>query len=384
VSNSTNYSSSDESNTNIQKVLNNQELMKSINSAYDKTVEVLNKTSQEVEKEAKAVNKSTTKQTNILSLKNAVIKDSAINLTQSNKLVKTVALSASLQFINEVEADNKTKAIVADMLGVSQGTEAVQNAIQNAAQLAANVQESKQETTQDTTAHFTYREKFFNKNARKKDTFIAPGYLKESCLFGCASVATTVSNQGDTQLSNLHNYTDNLQDNSIRSQEIQNYVSTLSDKTQNINEYKSKISQTIENAADSIQENIADLEGANFENVELTATQTNDLVETITNGFDDFMTEVKQTVGDTSLEDSTKIQADQKDIARQTGEQISSQTSDNTQKSSQSTDQTTSAGSNIIMTIVICIIAVVGLCVVGNVLINRKKEPAQPPAKKQK
>jgi hypothetical protein len=349
VSNTKNYSSSDESNTNVQKILNSQDLMKSISSAYDKTVEVLNKTSKEVEKEAKAANKSMTKQSNIVNLKGANLKGTTISVDQSNKLTKTVALSASLSFINEIDADQKTKAIVADMLGVTQGSEAVQSAIQNAAQEAANLQESKQTSSQEAKAGFSFRELFL------------VGPLKERALVD-TNVNTNVSNESNTQIANLHNYSDNLQDNSIRSQEIQNYVSTLTDKTQNVNDIKEKISQTIENIADTVQENIADMEGLIAEDVELPIKQVNELEETITNGFEDYMNEVTKVVNDTSLEASQEITADQQEVAIQSGEQAVSQGLTNEQKNEQTIDQTGSAGgSSWITTIVICIIAVIAI-----------------------
>jgi hypothetical protein len=364
VSNTTNYSSSNESNTNVQKILNSQDLMKSISSAYDKTVEVLNKTSKEVEKEAKAVNESLTKQSNVINLKGANLKGTKMTLEQSNKLTKTVALSASLQFINEIDADQKTKAIVADMLGVTQGTEAIQNTIQNAAQEAANMQASKQESTQDAKTSFSFRENFLS------------GRLKERvCIIGCVNVNTQVTNQDNTQVSELHNYSDNLTDNSIKSQEIQNYVSTLTDKTQNVTETKEKISQTIQNVADTVQENLIDMEGVNAEDVELSFKQVNELEETITNGFSDYMEEVTKVVSDTSLEATQEITADQTEVAIQSNDQTVSQGLTSEQTSDQTTTQTAATGTNsVIMLIVICIVAVVALGAGVKIYFSMKKK----------
>jgi hypothetical protein len=112
-----------------------------------------------------------------------------------------------------MNTDNKTKAIVSDMLGVTQGSDAVQSAIQTAAQAAASVQETNQETKQT-------QENFF---------------LKE--FFADVNVTTDVSVQNVEQISNLSNYSDNLQDNSIRNQSIQNYISTLSEKMNSEQEY---------------------------------------------------------------------------------------------------------------------------------------------------
>jgi hypothetical protein len=149
VNNTKNYSENNETNINMQKILNNQELYKSISSAYDKSIEVINKTSSEVNKVAEAIAKSNSKQVNVIDLKGAKITGSKLSVNQSNKLLKNVALSASLQFINEIDADNKTKAIVADMLGATQDTETIQKVLQAAAQTAEAAQESNQEAKQD-------------------------------------------------------------------------------------------------------------------------------------------------------------------------------------------------------------------------------------------
>jgi hypothetical protein len=124
VSNSKTKQTTNEDNTAINKILNSQDILDSINSSYDKTIEVLNKVSQEVNKSSEAIASSKTVQSNVINLKGAKLTGTSITAKQANRA-----------FINEMNTDNKTKAIVADMLGVTQGSESVQETIQIAVKL---------------------------------------------------------------------------------------------------------------------------------------------------------------------------------------------------------------------------------------------------------
>jgi hypothetical protein len=328
-------------NKSINKVLNSQDIFNSVNSAYDKTIDVLNKVSHEVNKSSEALAKAKTVQSNVINLKDAVLRGSKLTVTQTNKALITVALTATLQYINEMTTDNKTKAIVADMLGVTQSADVIQKTVQAAAQEAATIQEGKQETEQS----------------------------QEN--FGDLAVTTDVSVQNINQISKLSNYTDNLQDNSIRDTSIQNYMTTLNEKMRNEQEFVDNIKNTIQAVSDENQSNVLDMEGLDAEDTVLEFNQINELTSDVTHGFQELMDEVKTVVGSTETDISGEVRADQTSTARQDSEQKTSQTGEVGQTATQTTTQTTKS---MWVTIIIAVVAIIALASAMKVIFGKKKD----------
>jgi hypothetical protein len=343
---------SNESNTVINKIINSQDILNSVNSAYDKSIEVLNKISHEVNKSSEAISSAKTVQSNVINLSGAKLTGIKISVSQTNKALINVALTATLQSINEMSTDNKTKAIVADMLGVTQGSEAMQTAIQSAAQTAETLQQSKQETEQT------------------EETF-AHRFLKERlCFIGCVGVSTSVSVQNINQINNLSNYSDNLQDNSIRNQSIQNYATSLSEKMNNEQEYVDNIKQTIQAVSDEAQNNVLDMSGLEADDVVLEFNQVNELTSDVVNGFEELIKDVKSVATSTDTDVTGEISAEQHSSSGQTG----GQTSDQSAKADQSAIQTTiQTIISMLVAIVVAIVAVIAFGIIMKVIISKNK-----------
>jgi hypothetical protein len=344
VSNQKSRQESNTENNAYNKIINSQDIMNSIDSSYDTTIEVLNKVSQTVNKTAEAISSIQASQVNYINLKYAHLEGTTLTATQTNSALITVTLTATLKFISELDADNKTKAVVADMLGVSQSTDAVQQVIQDIAQVAQSAQDAKEDAEQS---------------------------RESMCGFGllCNSLAVNVSNQDIEQITNLTNTVDNLEDNSIRNQSIQNYVTTLRQKVEKENTFVDNIKQTIQAIAEQNQNNTLDVEGLSAKDTVIKFNQSNELTSEIVHGFQELMEDVKEVVGEVETDITQKIEGGQKTYSKQTGEQGADQDAES--------DQTASAESlqkqvSLYVIIVIAVAVVLGLGVLARVLIAKK------------
>ena len=127
--------------TNIQT----QDIYKKIDTAYDKTVETITKMSETINNTTNSIASASAIQINNfeitspedacrLNLKN-------MKIDQKNELQQNVELSVAMKCINDLTSDNEVKAIMADMMGLTQSSDT--------SQASSLTSEQKQQLTND-------------------------------------------------------------------------------------------------------------------------------------------------------------------------------------------------------------------------------------------
>jgi hypothetical protein len=157
------YQETHEKSTEIMKdvqidtktAIQTQDIYESISTAYDKCVETIIKIVEEVDKKNESEAKAVSSQINIVSIKTpedaCLLKLSKINIKQSNELEQNVALTVVMESINNMTSDVIVKAIMTDMMGLTQGSDVSQKSTQKSTQGSVlkqvNVQKSAQTIT---------------------------------------------------------------------------------------------------------------------------------------------------------------------------------------------------------------------------------------------
>lgn len=140
--------------TQIDKktLIQQQNLYESITSAYDKTVDTIIKIIDEVEKKNTAEASAKSSQVNVISIKTpkdaCLLKFKNINIKQSNELTQSVSLNIVLESMSTLTSDVMVKAIMADMMGLTQSAEATQTSVQKSKQGSVLKQTSLQTSKQ--------------------------------------------------------------------------------------------------------------------------------------------------------------------------------------------------------------------------------------------
>ena len=135
-----------------ETLIQSQDIYESINTAYNKTIETIVKIYEEVEKKNDTESKAVSSQVNIISIKTpedaCMMKLKNINIKQSNQLSQNVALTVALESISNMTSDVVVKAIMSDMMGLTQTAAADQSskqvAVQNSQLKQATAQVTKQ------------------------------------------------------------------------------------------------------------------------------------------------------------------------------------------------------------------------------------------------
>lgn len=134
--------------TNIET----QDIYKKIESVYNKCNEVISKIKEEQNIINTSVARAQSIQENKLMITNqsdvCALKLNSAKLTQSNKLTQTVELKNIVKSINSLGSDNESKAIMADMFGLTAGSKTTQSVAQTSSQTATAEQSSSQTATQ--------------------------------------------------------------------------------------------------------------------------------------------------------------------------------------------------------------------------------------------
>lgn len=129
----------------IQTNIQTQDIYKKIDTAYDKTVETITKMSETVNNTTTSIASASAIQINNfeitspedacrLNLKN-------MKIDQKNELQQNVELSVAMKCINDLTSDNEVKAIMADMMGLTQSSDT--------SQASSLTSEQKQKLTND-------------------------------------------------------------------------------------------------------------------------------------------------------------------------------------------------------------------------------------------
>lgn len=154
VNNNTNIMNS--TMKDIQTNIMTQEIYKKIDTAYNKCVETISKISEEINKTVDSVAAASSVQINEINITTpydaCMFKMKNFTVDQTNKLSQEVELTTMLQSITTLTSDNETRAIMADMLGLTQGSKTDQEVAQMTAQGTTQTNTAKQ------TATFAFKE----------------------------------------------------------------------------------------------------------------------------------------------------------------------------------------------------------------------------------
>ena len=139
-------------NNDLQTNINTQDIYKKIDTAYNNVVETIKKISETINQTTNSLASASSIQINefiietpqdacMLNLKN-------LSLDQSNKLTQNVELTTAIQNINSMTQDNEVKAIMSDMMGLTQGSDTSQKTESSTTQKSDQTQTSTQTSTQ--------------------------------------------------------------------------------------------------------------------------------------------------------------------------------------------------------------------------------------------
>lgn len=149
---STNSQKSSAVNKSLQQNINTQDIYQKIDTAYDKVVDTINKMSETVNQTTNSLAGASSIQINELSFEDPAdvckMNLAGLNLEQKNKLEQNVELTTAIENINSMTQDNEVRAIMSDMMGLTQTTDTTQAATSSTKQTSEQTQKSTQETTQ--------------------------------------------------------------------------------------------------------------------------------------------------------------------------------------------------------------------------------------------
>lgn len=149
---STNSQKSSAVNKSLQQNIQTQDIYKKIDTAYDKVVDVINKMSETVNQTTNSLANASSIQINELSFESpedvCKMNLAGLNLEQKNKLEQNVELTTAIENINSMTQDNEVRAIMSDMMGLTQSSDVAQAAKSTAKQTSEQTQKSTQKTTQ--------------------------------------------------------------------------------------------------------------------------------------------------------------------------------------------------------------------------------------------
>ena len=150
VSNSSQTSNA--TNIDLQTNIQTQDIYKKIDTAYDKTVETIIKISETLNETTNSIAAASSIQINefIIETQEDACKLNLKNLTvdQKNKLEQNVELTTAIQNINSLTNDVEVKAIMTDMLGLTQASKTAQDSKTDTKQKSDQSQKNEQTATQ--------------------------------------------------------------------------------------------------------------------------------------------------------------------------------------------------------------------------------------------
>ena len=345
-----------ETNEKVQNIIkNNTDLYNEINTAYDTTVEIMNKVSNDIEAVNNSIAEGTITQLNSVGeivLEN--VDGLSLDIEQINKGVLQVQLVSSVQHLNDIKDSNVNKGIVADMLGLTSKSDVLNEGKQVADQSGTTKIDKEQETKQET---YKYISESFVKRSMK--------YIKETFWgidVGSPTVETGVNRSTTIDKKTLDSMS--LSDTNVKDTNIQNYITSFMSKTDNINEYKNNLVNNITSAGKITQTNsFAGLKAKNVSNIKLNIKQSNDASADISNKFESFMDTVKQVLTDNQVDKTSDTKSDKTTATKTTSDQSSTQTAGSDISQTQKISQT--ALSNIIGAYAGLIIGIIVLILLG-------------------
>lgn len=136
--------------TNIQT----KDIYEKVETAYDKCIETVNKIVEQIDSNNTSKASASAIQINELNFTDpkdmCMMKVKGMDIKQSNDLKQNVALTTMIESISSLSSDNEVKAIMADMLGLTQTSNEELKSSQKSKQKASSSQKSQQKSEQKT------------------------------------------------------------------------------------------------------------------------------------------------------------------------------------------------------------------------------------------
>lgn len=354
-------------NTSI-KNFSESEVYNKVENAYNSAVEVVNEVRKTVNQVNDIANKAQTKQTNKVGpVKISGSKGVKLKVEQKNKALQQVSLVATVKAISNLQGDNVTKAIVADMVGLTQKADSGQDAKNSAATTngVANTtsNERKQELFVNSIlsggrGHVTF-EPFRTSYRKEGFNLLKESIYKECSMFGAninVDINTTIN---DT---NITNNTEQLTSQKTKAENIQKYVTNISEKNKNLQEMVENLTNNLNAASEVDQSNILEsLEIEDSEDVDVEFTQANELTQTLTTEFSNFVESASKTMNTNEISTDKTLTTDQGSSQTQTA---ATETTTATVVENTTTNKTDQSGGMASMKNII-IMAIIGMVVLG-------------------
>lgn len=313
------------SNNTSVKNFSESEVYNKVENAYNSAVEVVNEVRKTVNQVNDIANKAQTKQQNKVGpVKISGSKGVKLKVEQKNKALQQVSLVATVKAISNLQGDNVTKAIVADMVGLTQKADSGQDAKNSAATTngVANTtsNERKQELFVNSIlsggkGHVTF-EPYRTSYRKEGFNLLKDSVYKECALFGAninVDVNTTIN---DT---NITNNTEQLTSQKTKAENIQKYVTNISEKNKNLQEMVENLTNNLNAASEVDQSNILEsLEIEDSEDVDVEFTQANELTQTLTTEFSNFVESASKTTNSNEISTDKTLTTDQGSSQTQT------------------------------------------------------------------
>ena len=340
---------------NANTILNNSEIRNEIETSYEKAFEVISKVKTEVNKVNEVTAKAEATQSNkIKGLDLSGMKDSTVKIKQMNKAEQNVALVAAVQAINDLSATNRQKAIISDMLGLTQEGEASQESAASATTGATVTNDTTNKTKQEGfLPRFSqpYLERYGLKPM--KYSLLRRCVFRES--FGDVTFNTTVNDTlNDTKITQS---SENWNESNTKNENIQSYASTLTEKSENVDEYVQNLKNNMAAAASASQSNeMEDIRAVGASGVTVDLEQTNEMAQDISAEFSDFMESVKKTLNESENSVTTDASMGQSAKTDQKATSTSDQSAEAENKTLNVTEQ--SKGLDIAGIILLIVVAV--------------------------
>lgn len=382
--------------TQIEEVLNNQDLETTISQSVNKAIDTVVQTQQEINQANATAAEIAGSQKNKGKVSLKKVKGSTITLEQANKAKLAVQQSASIQSVIKSDSSADVKAVTADILGASAGQGAVVQTQQEFQALAKAIQEADQdvvqsaESTQDVAqSKFRARiEPFVHRIVFKSKPSIIEKFL--DATVNTSHQTTNISNksvQESTQITDIEEFQKALNRSDVKQLITETYASSLVQKTQNISSNVQTLQNTCSACAKIAQENEMELEAEEMEDSEFTWKQENEIIAEMSQSFGMFLEQSQAAMLGQTWDSSTSQYAEagqstasetsQGGSTESSAEQTVDQSSDQSATSSQTATQ---KGSNWIVYLIVGIVVIVALAIITPIIIkvikNKKQEKA--------
>ena len=375
--------------TQIEEVLNDQDLSTTISQAVDKTVETIVQTQQEINQANAAIANMDVTQTNEMEIDLSGASGINMNITQANEAKMALQQSSSIQSVIQSSASNAVKAVTADILGASAGQDAVVQTQQEFQALAKAIQDAEQEVAQSADANQEVNQSGFR--ARIEPFVRRIVFKRKPSLFERfmnvdieTDVSTTTINnntvQSSTDITDINEFQSALNRSDVKQMIEETYAESLIQKSQNVSSNVQSLQNTCSACAKVAQSNKLALKAIGATDVNFTLDQSNKAVAEMAQSYGMFLEQSQCAISNTEWDSSTSQYANagqasasetsQGGSTEGTGEQTTKQSSDQSATSVQSTTQT---GNTWIMYLVIGIVVIAALAILTPIIMKAMK-----------